>query len=472
MVDGHVFASYAREDTAYVDTLVRYLRGQGVEVWTDTAIYFGDRWPEVIEEKIDSCVAFVVVMSPAARESAWVGREVLHALEQGKRMFPLLLSGRKLFVVGNLQYEDVGHGGMPTQRWVDGLRAAVAGAGAGSAPAGGGMPHAGAPPAPGIGDVPTPDGSMAETATRRWWRQLRMRQPPARMSGNPAEAVGRPPRPGGVDRRNRIGAPAVSLRLRYAIRSDVGHVREGNEDSAYAGPSLLAVADGMGGHAAGEVASSTVISALANLDEEIPSDEILDALTESVRTANAQLRAMSMHDGSLEGMGTTITAMLFSGSEFGLLHVGGSRAYLLRDDELAQVTHDHTLVQDLVDQGRITPEQANTHPQRSLLVRALDGREVEPDLDVRQAVPGDRYLLCTDGLSGVVSVETILDALLLPVPQHAVDRLVELALDGGGPDNITVVVADVVDASPDGNDAPLVAGAAAEKEIDIGLFPG
>ena len=257
----------------------------------------------------------------------------------------------------------------------------------------------------------------------------------------------------------------MSLRLHYAIRSDVGHVREGNEDSAYAGPSLLAVADGMGGHAAGEVASSTVISALAPLDEHIPSDEVLDALTDSIRTANARLRSMSMHDGSLEGMGTTVTAMLFSGTDFGVLHVGDSRGYLLRDDVLVQFTHDHTLVQDLVDQGRITPEQANTHPQRSLLMRALDGREVEPDLDVREAMPGDRYLLCTDGLSGVVSEETILDALLLPTPQNSVDRLVELALKGGGPDNVTVVVADVVAAPTEADDEPLVAGAAAEKEI-------
>jgi hypothetical protein len=135
----HVFASYARADEAYVEELSRHLSAQGVEVWTDAAIYFGDRWPEVIEEKIDSCAAFVVVMSPAARKSSWVGREVLHALEQGKRVFPLLLSGRKLFVVGNLQYEDVRHGGMPSQRWVDDLRASTAAA----APACSGVQHAG-----------------------------------------------------------------------------------------------------------------------------------------------------------------------------------------------------------------------------------------------------------------------------------------------------------------------------------------
>ncbi len=220
----------------------------------------------------------------------------------------------------------------------------------------------------------------------------------------------------------------------------------------------------MGGHAAGEVASSTVISQLANLDEDIASGAILEALADSVHQANTQLREMSIKDGSLEGMGTTVTALLLAGTHLGVLHVGDSRAYLLRHKVLNQVTHDHTLVQDLVDQGRITAEQADTHPQRSLLMRALDGRDVEPDLSIREAVPDDRYLLCTDGLSGVVTEITIREALLLPTPQEAVDRLVELALKGGGPDNITVVVADVVDSDLD-DDRPLVAGAAAEKQI-------
>ncbi|ADP78175.1 PP2C family protein-serine/threonine phosphatase [Pseudofrankia inefficax] len=262
----------------------------------------------------------------------------------------------------------------------------------------------------------------------------------------------------------------MSLRLHYAIRSDVGHVREGNEDSAYAGPYLLAVADGMGGHAAGEVASSTVIAALADLDTEIDADELVEALVSAMHDANANLRAMSARDGSLDGMGTTVTAVLASGDQFGVLHVGDSRCYLLRDEVLSQITHDHTLVQDLVDQGRITPEQANSHPQRSLLMRALDGREVDPDLSLRQARVGDRYLLCSDGLSGVVSGETILEALLGTSPQDAVDRLIELALKGGGPDNITVVVADVVDDEESAQSA-MVAGAAAEKESVPGATP-
>ncbi|WP_163552249.1 Stp1/IreP family PP2C-type Ser/Thr phosphatase [Candidatus Frankia alpina] len=255
----------------------------------------------------------------------------------------------------------------------------------------------------------------------------------------------------------------MSLRLHFAVRSDVGHVREGNEDSAYAGQRLLAVADGMGGHAAGEVASSMVISRLADLDDDIDSDDLVTELNEAVRDANRQLRERSLENSALDGMGTTVTAVLSSGDMLGVLHVGDSRAYLLREGILSQITHDHTLVQDLVDQGRITPEQANTHPQRSLLMRALDGREVEPDLSVRQARDGDRYLLCTDGLSGVVSEETILETLLLPTPQDAVDQLVDLALKGGGPDNITVVVADISEDRGEARPYPLVAGAAAEK---------
>jgi PPM family protein phosphatase len=270
----------------------------------------------------------------------------------------------------------------------------------------------------------------------------------------------------------------VTIRLRYAIRSDVGYVREGNEDSAYAGSHLLVVADGMGGHAAGEVASSTVISRLAELDTAAlittgggPGPDVIESLRQAMREANGRLRQMTRENEVLEGMGTTVTALLSAGDRLGLLHVGDSRAYLLRGGVLSQVTHDHTLVQDLVDQGRITPEQANTHPQRSLLMRALDGREVDPDLELVDVVPGDRFLLCSDGLSSVVTVETIHTALELATPQEAVDRLVDLALSGGGPDNITVVVADVTtdDGGPLGR--PLVAGAAAEKRVVPGADP-
>ena len=257
----------------------------------------------------------------------------------------------------------------------------------------------------------------------------------------------------------------MTLRLRYAVRSHVGNVREGNEDSAFAGSRLAVVADGMGGHAAGEVASSAAVSVLAHLDEDEVSVDLLDALAAAVQEANEHLREMVASEPQLDGMGTTLTVLLASGSRLGVAHVGDSRAYLLRDGELTMVTHDQTLVQRMVDEGRITLEQAERHPQRALLTQALDGREgVEPDLSLRELRQGDRYLLCSDGLSGVVHEETIAETLTSPDADVAAERLIELALKGGGPDNVTVVIADVVEDTAGLSDTPMVAGAAAEKD--------
>jgi len=239
----------------------------------------------------------------------------------------------------------------------------------------------------------------------------------------------------------------MTLELRYAVRSDVGLLREGNEDSAYAGPRLLAVADGMGGHAAGEVASAVAIASLADLDDDMPPSELQIALSTAVAHANQILHDMVSADPAISGMGTTLTAMLWSDGKVALCHIGDSRAYVLSGGQFEQITHDHTLVQSLVDDGRISPDEAATHPQRSLLLRALDGTsEAEPDLSIREAHLGDRYLLCSDGLSGVVSEETLHRTLAtVPDPEDAVLQLVELAIRGGGPDNITCIVADVVD---------------------------
>jgi len=260
----------------------------------------------------------------------------------------------------------------------------------------------------------------------------------------------------------------MTLALHYALRSDVGLLREGNEDSAYAGPNLLAIADGMGGHAAGEVASAVAISALAPLDHENlhESREMLRALADAVASANATLHEMSLADPSTEGMGTTLTALLWAGAQVALCHIGDSRAYMLRDGDFYQITRDHTLVQSLVDEGRLTPEAAATHPQRSLVVRALQSStDAEPDLQMREAVLGDRYLLCSDGLSDVVTEQTLHKALAsYPDPVQAVGHLIDLALRAGGPDNITCIVADVVDtvAGPVApSDAVVLAGAAA-----------
>jgi serine/threonine protein phosphatase PrpC len=254
----------------------------------------------------------------------------------------------------------------------------------------------------------------------------------------------------------------MSLTLRYAAQSDRGLIRDGNQDSVFAGPRLLAVADGMGGMAAGDVASNIVIGTLAPLDDDVPGNDLVDKLRGSVAAANQRLRDTVDANPQMEGMGTTLTALLFSGSRFGVVHVGDSRAYLLRDGVLAQVTKDDSYVQMLVDEGRITPEEATSHPQRSLLTRALDGRDVEPEFSVREARPGDRYLLCSDGLYSMVSFETIADAMVtLADPQQCVERLVQLALRGGGTDNVTVVIADVTDADIV-EQQPIVGGAAAE----------
>ncbi|HUR13656.1 MAG TPA: protein phosphatase 2C domain-containing protein [Mycobacteriales bacterium] len=258
------------------------------------------------------------------------------------------------------------------------------------------------------------------------------------------------------------------MRLRYGMRSHPGLLRTSNEDSVYAGPRLLAVADGMGGHAAGEVASAVAIATVAPLDADVPGSDLTGVLRECARTANAHLRDMVAGDPDLAGMGTTLDVLLFNGNRLGLLHIGDSRVYLLRGGELTLVTHDHTFVQSLVDSGRISEEEASTHPQRSVITKVLDGHDdLEPDLSVRETRLGDRWMLCSDGLTGPVSSnDTLQEALSLPDPQEACDRLVELALRGGGPDNVTVLVADVVADDDEPAHLPVVGGAAAESPQD------
>jgi PPM family protein phosphatase len=243
----------------------------------------------------------------------------------------------------------------------------------------------------------------------------------------------------------------MTFALHYALRSDVGLLREGNEDSAYAGPQLLVIADGMGGHAAGEVASAVAISAITPLDKQhfTRGEEMLDALAAAVAAARDTLHEMSVSDPAVEGMGTTLTALLWNDAEVAVCHIGDSRAYLLRDDDLYQITRDHTLIQSLVDEGRLSPAAAANHPQRSLIMRALQGStDAEPDLAIHEAQLGDRYLLCSDGLTDVVSdkdvhqvLSTVADA------DEAVSHLITLAIRNGGPDNVTCIVADVVEES-------------------------
>lgn len=233
--------------------------------------------------------------------------------------------------------------------------------------------------------------------------------------------------------------------LHYAARTDRGLLRANNQDSVFAGDRLLVIADGMGGHAAGDVASRLVVAAFVDLDELAPGSDMVRPLTDATRDGNAAIAEMVDENPELDGMGTTLTALLFDGPVVALAHVGDSRAYLYRNGVLHQISHDDTFVQSLVDDGRITADEAAHHPQRSLLLRALNGTEMDPSITMRETSPGDRFLICSDGLSDVVSPEAIADALAGSDPDQVADTLIQLALVGGGPDNVTVIVADVIE---------------------------
>jgi serine/threonine protein phosphatase PrpC len=229
------------------------------------------------------------------------------------------------------------------------------------------------------------------------------------------------------------------LELRYSAHSDPGRVRPANQDTAYAGARLLAVADGYG--PAGAPASSAAVAALRFLDSaELPAGDVLNVLEDAVHGATEAVRDAG--DGSDEN-GTTLTALLWTGSRLALVHIGDCRAYLLRGGALFRITHDHTVVQSLIDEGRLTAEEAVTHPQRALLLKALTTGT--PDLRLHDAEPGDRYLLCSDGLSAVVPDAAVRDLLTAaPGPEAAVHALVDTANAAGGPDNVSCVVADLV----------------------------
>ncbi|OZM71526.1 protein phosphatase [Amycolatopsis antarctica] len=252
----------------------------------------------------------------------------------------------------------------------------------------------------------------------------------------------------------------------YAAASDPGRRRSRNEDSAYVSPRLLAVADGIGGHPHGDVASVAAISALAELGERLAADgapfDPVATLAEGATEAGRRIVGLAERDPDLRGMGTTLTALLTDGQRVAVAHIGDSRAYLLRAGELVPITRDHTLIQSLVDEGTLNPEQVADHPRRSMLLRALQTAQAgEPDLSVHEPRPGDRYLICSDGLTDVVG-----DSELLPLlggaedPRRTAFRLVEAANAAGGPDNVTCVVCDVGTGRPVRSDVELLGAAA------------
>ena len=256
----------------------------------------------------------------------------------------------------------------------------------------------------------------------------------------------------------------MALTFHYAARSDVGLVRKDNQDSGYAGPHLLVVADGMGGHAGGDIASATVVTELVEIDHDsLTAAEASTQLGRAITAANDEIARTFADNPELEGMGTTVTAIMRARNKLILAHIGDSRAYLLREGRLAQITKDHSFVQTLIDEGRITEDEASTHPQRSVVTRVLTGDAGdEPDIGAREARLGDRYMLCSDGLSGFVALDTIEEILTAgTAPGRAADDLVSLALRAGAPDNVTVVVADVVDSGTGPSTQPQVVGSAA-----------
>lgn len=237
----------------------------------------------------------------------------------------------------------------------------------------------------------------------------------------------------------------TALSYRYVATTDTGLRRADNEDSGYASSRLLVIADGMGGAAAGEIASSETLNVIRQLDRDLDVDAI-DALDRAVVDANKRLAQIIARDPAVEGMGTTLDAMLWDGEKFAYAHIGDSRVYRLRDGELQQISTDHTFVQSLIDEGRISPAEARVHPHRSLILRAMLGRDDNgADISWVQPILGDRYLLCSDGLSDMVEDDAIARALGAETIDMAATDLVRLALEGGGVDNVTVVIAEFVE---------------------------
>ncbi|MGA4668974.1 PP2C family protein-serine/threonine phosphatase [Propionibacteriaceae bacterium Y1923] len=259
----------------------------------------------------------------------------------------------------------------------------------------------------------------------------------------------------------------MTFSLDVRSHSETGPMRKNNQDSGFASPNMLVVADGMGGAAAGDLASTVAISFVERVDERHTSDEMLEVLGGAVARANEKLADLVAADHSLDGMGTTVTGAMFSGEQLGFVHIGDSRAYLYRGGTLEHITTDHSWVMALVKEGKITPEEAETHPHRNLLLKVLNGQPTHtPDSFLFDLELGDRILVCSDGLCGFATDTTIAEHLAKDDLDEVMRGLVQAAHDGGGADNITVVLADVVPQDDDLDAAPAtVIGAAVTTRI-------
>lgn len=255
--------------------------------------------------------------------------------------------------------------------------------------------------------------------------------------------------------------------LRFYAHSEVGRIRKNNQDAGYASPTMLLVADGMGGAAAGDLASAVAVTEASKLDRPVAAEEMLELIGGMVNRANDKLSELVEEDPTLDGMGTTFCGAMFDGRHLGVAHIGDSRLYRLRDGVLEQLTHDHSWVQSLIDEGRITPEQAATHPHRSLILKVLNGQaEPDPDYQILDTEIGDRYVFCSDGLSGMISGEHIAELMEIEDLPERAEELARAANEAGGHDNITVVLGDIV-AHDDGLAAaePMIVGSAVERTI-------
>jgi serine/threonine protein phosphatase PrpC len=460
-----VFISYARQNKPDIEQLVEHLRVLGCDTWHDSSLHGGEDWWQQILQRIADCDTFIAIISRDALTSTACRREFDWAESLNKPVMPVAVEPPPKALPGRfskrqiVDYSDRGSRDRAALRLAGGLATLP-----GAPPLPDPLPEQPAPPLSYLTNL-VDLVSQPEPLDHGQQRDVLHQLEPALHSIDPEERRGGSeilemlsarddlyadvylsisrlqdmahPSP---DRANTelIGPEGPrAFVLRYAARSDRGLVYENNEDSVYAGARLQAIADGKGNPTGGSVASQLVIASLAHLDDEEPGDDVLAKLHGAVVEANDAIAARVEMEPSLKGVGTTLTALLFEGRRAALAHIGASRAYLLRDGVLNQVTQDEFRA------PRVYANQLSA-AERTGLMRRLTGDVVPITLKELESRAGDRYLLCTAGLTDLVDQDRILDALQIPNVDESAAHLIELALRGGGSDNVTVVVSDVL----------------------------